>query len=525
MSWACGWKSSAMGSPEPVTPIVQLPIEMLCTIFDYLDLESVKNASLACKRFKQVIFSDYYIKRFGLRITLGRKLNPAVASATFDERDRPVTRPFALGTGRNLSECDRDEMTQLLTQSERRYRNVTLDFEYCNESRSSISLLYQMLCPHRWEQELVELRLLITHWADMMVVLVVQTIPHMKRLRSLYVCADTEVNPARFAVGSLHLQNDTVTHLQLKALLPVTFSLPALRSFDVMFHPIQLMQVLFFQEQFYHKGFEHLKELTITSSAGDNSLHRLLTSDSVCRPAFKKRFFQKLTCLEKLQLLEKSTPESIFITICQSCSALRELRIRRLHILDSVALCHLSNLRHLQRLTIHAVAWRSPISFAECHLPRLERLQLDFASIQYSTLTFCPAVTKLSIHVNAQCFKDLIRTISVHMQRLTELSVFTCDELFLNGLISLLPRLRHLRVFEFQGGIFPKGWLKPIIANPMPELYKLAFRRSTFESLPSVKHPELRAAFPNLQLLDISECNPPLLMDAQNAVLAVCYRM
>ncbi|XP_050097210.1 uncharacterized protein LOC126578565 [Anopheles aquasalis] len=43
-----------------------LPNNVLCMVFDRLDIKNVKNASLVCKRWNDIIFRSAYIDRFGI---------------------------------------------------------------------------------------------------------------------------------------------------------------------------------------------------------------------------------------------------------------------------------------------------------------------------------------------------------------------------------------------------------------------------------------------------------------------------
>lgn len=51
-----------------------LPFEILCDVFDFLPLENIKTASLVCHRWHQIIFSELYIKRFKLSVSLNDSL-------------------------------------------------------------------------------------------------------------------------------------------------------------------------------------------------------------------------------------------------------------------------------------------------------------------------------------------------------------------------------------------------------------------------------------------------------------------
>ncbi|XP_035791914.1 F-box only protein 48-like [Anopheles albimanus] len=59
---------SSPGEPEGDNSenyIDHLPVEILRMIFDRLDIQSVKNASLTCHRWNSIIFLSGYLSRFG----------------------------------------------------------------------------------------------------------------------------------------------------------------------------------------------------------------------------------------------------------------------------------------------------------------------------------------------------------------------------------------------------------------------------------------------------------------------------
>ncbi|XP_035796356.1 uncharacterized protein LOC118469019 [Anopheles albimanus] len=51
-----------------------LPFELMCEIFDYLPLRDIKNASLVCQHWHEIIFSEVYIHRFRLLLNLDQSL-------------------------------------------------------------------------------------------------------------------------------------------------------------------------------------------------------------------------------------------------------------------------------------------------------------------------------------------------------------------------------------------------------------------------------------------------------------------
>ncbi|EAA00747.1 AGAP011739-PA, partial [Anopheles gambiae str. PEST] len=56
-----------MDLPDAGSPFDKLPSELIFSIFDYLELKSLKAVSLTCHRLEQM-FADYSACRFVLRI-------------------------------------------------------------------------------------------------------------------------------------------------------------------------------------------------------------------------------------------------------------------------------------------------------------------------------------------------------------------------------------------------------------------------------------------------------------------------
>lgn len=81
--------AAAAASTSAALNINDLPFEILCDLFDYLPLTDIKTASLVCHRWHQIIFSELYIKRFKLMISLNETLPQLKQMAqTLEKSDR-----------------------------------------------------------------------------------------------------------------------------------------------------------------------------------------------------------------------------------------------------------------------------------------------------------------------------------------------------------------------------------------------------------------------------------------------------
>uniref|UniRef100_A0A182FYE9 F-box domain-containing protein n=1 Tax=Anopheles albimanus TaxID=7167 RepID=A0A182FYE9_ANOAL len=188
----------------------ELPYEILCLIFDRLDLSSLKCASLTCHRWCEIIFSGRYIKRFTLYVPLVRW--PVHVK---DGLSSPFRRH-----GEDAGDSKRLILLKAVKRSNRVYRNLTLELEDRSDcNRSATGTLYALLQPHRLEQ-LVSLRIVLKQEASQLLEMVVKTIPKMSQLHDLLLngCCSS---------STLHrLHSDSVRRLELDTIVPQQLEMP-----------------------------------------------------------------------------------------------------------------------------------------------------------------------------------------------------------------------------------------------------------------------------------------------------------
>ncbi|XP_050091809.1 uncharacterized protein LOC126575247 [Anopheles aquasalis] len=361
----------------------ELPFEILCLIFDRLDLLSLKCASLTCRRWCEIIFSGGYIKRFTLYVSLVRW--PVHVK---DGHTSPFRRH-----GEDAGDSKRLILLKAVKRSNRVYRNLTLELEDRSDcNRSATGTLCALLEPHRLEQ-LVSLRITLKQEAIQLLEMVVKTIPAMSQLR------DLRLNGCFSSSTLLRLYSDTVRYLELDTIVPQQLEMPRLHCLNMQINrsapyyaPARNEDLL------YLLMLDSVKELKLTIRSGPiRETHR---------PIYTQRFYRRLASLETLTLTENSTPENTFVAICDTCTSLTVLSISSLQIIGSRVLQQLSRLSNLRELRLETIVTPYPVSFASFNLPNLESLTVGCTLLMPDTVVMLPpSLRKLVLY----CGTDKVR--------------------------------------------------------------------------------------------------------------------
>uniref|UniRef100_A0A182NXI8 F-box domain-containing protein n=1 Tax=Anopheles dirus TaxID=7168 RepID=A0A182NXI8_9DIPT len=370
-----------MSDDENENHTAQLPFEVLCKIFDNLDVSSVKNCSRACRRWSEVIFSDYYIKRFKLRIS--------------------VPQPFGLLQSENVLSPG-----VALTRSDRFYRHLELELNQLRDDRSKkivFDIMYNILRYPKVEQ-LVSIKLTIS-LPDEIVRWLTDGIKTMKMLRELNIVRRTTNSQDH----KLTIQSNSLQQLVLNNIIPRAIVTPKLSSLVVHRHSSEL----------YTHRFANLKKLTLNRSSTHNSTDNNAVEKQII-------FYHRLNTLETLTLNGSSVPGYLFKTICEQCRTLTELSIDSMCFYDNHTMEALSNLCNLRHLTFKKITAVTPVSFQSIALPKLESIGLgSFRTIRTDTLKAFSSATKLILH-GVHNSEDLIIAIATYMPKLREVN-YTAD--------------------------------------------------------------------------------------------------
>ncbi|XP_035789691.1 uncharacterized protein LOC118465494 [Anopheles albimanus] len=334
-----------MGSFASKPTIDSLPDELLCLIFDRMDLKTVQMASLTCRRWHDIIFSSDYIERFEFLISFdwSDDENGAIRSKQVMENlktsvrytQRCYTKMSLYAADNGTPICDIAKFWKLI------HPKIT-------ENITSLELHFTWCCTIPAMRELsYEIKLL-------------------PKLRSLRVVNDHDgVYDYAYRINS-----KTVKHLEMIGPYLFEFHIPELESFV---GPASALIEL--------DRYPKLKHLT------------LWDGDWRSRD---KTVFHGLKQVETLQLLVE-IEDSMLAAICDTCTTLKYLYVARPVGFDvnSISLQRLSKLRNLRELVFdfdidlpHSLP--SDFDLGLSKLTQLELLNLGSSVLEAPTLRRLP---------------------------------------------------------------------------------------------------------------------------------------
>ncbi|XP_061500495.1 uncharacterized protein LOC11175955 [Anopheles gambiae] len=379
-----------MANQEAASPIRQLPFELMCTIFDHLDNYSVKNCSLVCRQWKEIIFSDYYIKRFVLRL-------PSSVSNT-----------------------------RVLEQSDRLYRHVHLQSNL-QSNTSDFNVMYNIVCYPRLKQYLTFRATVEPPWNH--VKMITDAIGRMKVLRELYL---VNTDASNSVMKAIQICSDSLQFLGLKCAVPAVIKAPYLKT---------LVLELFFTNPeanvvLYSYRFPHLKSMKVSAYESRN----LFKTEHV---EHALSFFAHLKELDELILTDITVNGYIFKAICGSCTNLTKLHLDELCIVNNSTMSSLSNLTKLRELKLRRIYSLTSISFLPVTLPHLELVAIGDFEMQYETLRAFRSATRIEFLFGETIPMELILAIASQMPRIRQVELPTTRANYFQSLI-LLPMLEVL---------------------------------------------------------------------------------
>ncbi|XP_050077913.1 uncharacterized protein LOC126564835 [Anopheles maculipalpis] len=386
-------------------PIQQLPYEMLCEIFNYLDIGSVKQCSLTCRRWQEIIFSDSYIKRFKLCVKL------------------PLPLPEQ----------------NALKISDRLYRNVNLQLQRSTtqtDKRELFNGIYAIFCYPKLEQ-LVTLKLSIPKEETNSILMLMNSIKKMNVLRELHIVGSYGWIFTSNQTISFKISNQSIRSLFAENIMPIIIKAPNLSSLRIVLNSYETVHVL--NEKFLHSNqLPNLKHLELV--AGRNLKGSKIASRSNVKHLLQ--FFSKLKTLETLKLQNVLTFGYLLKAICEHCTNLTVLVIESLHLLETSTLHHLSKLTKLRHLTFGNIRCLDPVSFRGVHLPNLESVALGSFPILDETLRAFKVATKITL-LGHDSTINLIPAIATTMPNLkhVELEHFSATNLQSLNLLASVEEL------------------------------------------------------------------------------------
>ncbi|XP_041765651.1 uncharacterized protein LOC121590234 [Anopheles merus] len=393
-----------MADQEAVSPIRQLPFELMCTIFDHLDIDSVTNCSLVCRQWKEIIFSDYYIKRFVLQ------LQSSVSNI------------------------------RVLEQSDRLYRHVDL-----KSNTSDFNAMYSILCYPKLKQYLTFKARVKEPWNH--VKMITDAIGRMKVLRELYL---VNTDARNSVMKTIQICSDSLQLLSLDDVVPAVIKAPYLKT-------LVLQLFLTYAEAnvvLYSYRFPHLKSMKLSASGSSNFFKTEHVEHALS-------FFAHLTELDELILTDITVNGYIFKAICGSCTNLTKLHLDELCIVNNSTMSSLSNLTKLRELKLQGIYCLTSISFLPVTLPHLDLVAVGDFQMQYETLRAFSSATRIGFLFGETIPMELILAIASQMPRIRQVELPSSRVNYFQSLI-LLPKLEALVINKCSFEDLPRYVQHPI---------------------------------------------------------------
>ncbi|XP_041781492.1 uncharacterized protein LOC121598547 [Anopheles merus] len=347
-------------SPTSKCLIERLPPEIMFNIFDYLDHESRKSASLACRRWEQ-IYSNYCTKRFVL-----------CNYRCHDQSDFIWYRDPTTG-----------DPACMLKHTQRTYRKVHLNLFFKEEKsiivdRKVSNALGELLQP-RWLQQLVVLKLGMALSPERFTVELsdaVAKMDHLQELRLHFMREDSD-GPL---FSKLKLVNASLNMLEVLDVWPGVIDCPNLRSLTIGF-PLynKCKPYVLHRGQAPFWNMKQLKELTII----DRSLNIHLEFKDLFTGM--EQLCKLMPQIERLNCYGFAISERELCIICESFVRLETLMLCTVKTHGANAFHHLRKLPNLRTLGIFNIYMRELVSFASVSLPMLKKLLLG--RLQYDART------------------------------------------------------------------------------------------------------------------------------------------
>ncbi|XP_035790349.1 uncharacterized protein LOC118465845 [Anopheles albimanus] len=427
---------NTMTSLSYETGVDSLPEEMLCMIFDRLDLWSVKEASLTCRRWHDIIYLSGYINRFKFQLDFPWASNAKAGKARYQEFLEEL-----IGTVKHTQRC---------------YRYM--HFMVRAYSDDAFPLVWETLHP-KMTENICSLKVDMIEAGKSTFAAVSESIALMPRLRSLTIVNWSE----KYYFKTL--RGFTVQHLEIDQQKEFAVDMPELKSFEGSLDVLQ--QACYNPQQLVLTKLKH----AILTDYSENQLSVV----------------DRLAALETLQV-NTQLNENLLIAICDACTSLKELRIRRgVHITDRTTFRRLSNLVNVRILKFREISKHENLSF-DVDLSKLRHLELLHLGSNVfwepTSLIWLPdSIRNLSVPVTVETEGNLIQIITATLTQLQKLRLWYPEyshTTVSKRSIRALPHLKRLEELSFVNAEFKKSDFLSMDV-PMPQLRQLRFEACRLE--------------------------------------------
>uniref|UniRef100_A0A2M4CQ50 F-box domain-containing protein n=1 Tax=Anopheles darlingi TaxID=43151 RepID=A0A2M4CQ50_ANODA len=418
-----------------------LPEEILCMIFDLLDLHSVKNASRTCQRWNNIIFCSGYVNRFSfsMRDLLVPPGQESFWNLQCAQEQNPQMHHLAM-----------EQFRGMVVRSKRCYRNLKCTID----DVARFSSLWETL-NSKFKNDLQSLVINVTNDAVHVLPLITAAIPLMTQLRSLTL-KECGMNHYLYYVYEVPtFRSNSVKHFEIQPDIKINIEMPELESF----HGVLPINFLSFRPS-------NMKQLTVKIIEKDYLDQEADPIDSLN--------IRGMILLETLKW-EIEVEDESFLAICETCTKLKDLCFtKRMIISNSDVFSNLNKLVNLRRLKFQN--YYESLSFY-IDLSKLTELEeIDLGMMAKEGVKLPKSIKMFAVEICLENQQSMIE--SLFDPELIELKTLQLS--FHHSIVNKrefferLPLLKNLEELTFAGGYYTESEFLCLNA-PMDRLRKLKF--------------------------------------------------
>ncbi|ETN61970.1 hypothetical protein AND_006360 [Anopheles darlingi] len=422
----------------------RLPDEILCMVFDRLDLESVKTASRTCQRWNAIIFFSGYVDRFQLDINV---LNHAT---TRKQQEVPKLKRLI------------QRAKQIVMHTQRQYRGLSMSVEPILESQ--FPAFWKAIHP-KITQHLRELELDFIEGSMVRIFpLIADALPSMSHLQMLNIADYTYSDMYQKSIPTLRSQS--VMHLSMDCKYKFLVDMPQLQTFDGALSALHPPADNSGQSPLV---FGKLKDLSVNVKGW--------------KPTDPSSIFRRMPYLERCDW-DVPLEEDLFISMGETCPLLTSIDFSKTMYLSNPSLLKsVLNLTQLRRLRFHKSIYLEEQSFLDfSKLTQLESLDLGKTIVKPSTLLNLPkSVRKLGLLIDQEAEQSLSDIITCNLSHLTELRLAYYRAPASQKLLKSLSLFEQLEVLHFSRCHFTQPFFLGMDGT-LPRLHTLLFTKCKLET-------------------------------------------
>ncbi|XP_050081542.1 uncharacterized protein LOC126568902 [Anopheles aquasalis] len=471
--------------------IDKLPAEVLCMIFDLLDLDTIKNASRTSQRWYNIIFTSQYAARFVLNFDVTSKVLAAYPICVeYLGRSSKLHKVYKLQRKVKAQEAIKDVM-DMITHSKWCVRNLT--YRVDRYSSDDFPALWKTIHP-KITANLVSLDLSLTTFLTQRVLPVLAAaLPLMQQLGTLnlrHVAREPFVQD-----GLIILRSSSVENVTFASILNIGIEMPLLRTFTGESNVLFQSGSCTAESQMQPVAFDNLKHLYIVKVK--QRWGPTKPNHNVSIPLQVSMILQ-MKNLETIKW-EEVLIDEVFRAICETCLKLKHLWIEKLEISNVRVLDPLSKLVDLHDLKIEEIDTKdqSPLALDFSNQTKLQQVVLPHMNID--SLVLRKSMNTLGFTVSSKTHETMAQILRDYRMQVTELTLnfINFDAHEPTEMMKVLSIMHNLEVLRLRRGCFCELSFF-LIPAPMDRLREMHFEdcclyRATFSGY--------QDKFPNLEVL------------------------